>query len=351
MLKKFGRFLGLTSEKRGQAPSVPAKVPMDIGVDYAAAVQDVGRQADQLFARLQADQLRPDDLVEGSAVKVSDFSAIVEHLHGAPDDFDAQFGSFKLSYVPFGSFAETDVVLDIGADWGYSVLAMRRCGCRSKIISMDVSPFHRAALDRLCEIENGNFDWVNVAIGESDTPLTLYTPVVDDQPITGLTSAGKTLNAHVVPYVKSFAEQYMKDALSCAKPMYDFGVFRFTVDGGSIESILRAKDIALSRIAAVKIDIEGHEGQAIAGARILFGQHKPLLMVEGANRNPQVRAEMSAFGYFHCELQNGVLQVQLGTSAAVDGYWIHPDRVEQYRAFGFWHGEVPDRAAIAGQSG
>lgn len=315
-------------------------------VDYELAINTLEKRVQSVFSRLQAGKLEAGDFVDERDVEFPDFSDLVARLHGSEKEFDEIFSTFRRAYSPFSMFTEEETVLDIGADWGYSVLAMRANGCSSSIFSVDVTPFHRAALDRLVEVEKGRYKWANQAVGSRSGPLEFFSPILGGQAISGLTSTGGTLNGTTIPIVLSFAESYCKDGLSSDKPLYQFGLLRFTVEGASLDKILKNKGIDPERVSAIKMDIEGHEGPALNGARDLIEKRKPLIMVEGANRSGEVCRTLSGFGYFHCELHDGAMEPHLGKSDAQDGYWVHPSHVDRYRSHGCLRGELPDQSAI-----
>jgi len=83
---------------------------------------------------------------------------------------------------------------------------------------------------------------------------------------------------------------------------------------------------------------------ALRGAERLFGAQRPLLMIEGANRNPEVVELMHRHGYFHAVRAEGYLVPHPEPSDMNDGFWVHPDKSDGYRAAGILRGADPPRA-------
>ena len=77
------------------------------------------------------------------------------------------------------------------------------------------------------------------------------------------------------------------------------GVLVTEVPSRRIDDILHERGES-DCVVAVKMDIEGHEPLAVRGAERLFGMQRPLLMIEGANRSPDVVALMQGHGPLPC---------------------------------------------------
>ncbi|RDJ94328.1 hypothetical protein B4Q13_15185, partial [Lacticaseibacillus rhamnosus] len=70
-------------------------------------------------------------------------------------------------------------------------------------------------------------------------------------------------------------------------------------------------------------------------------------MIEGANRNPDVAELMHCHGYFHAVRAKGYLVPHPGPTDMNDGFWVHPDKSDGYRAAGILRG--PDPPGVCGE--
>jgi len=282
-----------------------------------------------LYKRLHDGQLRGDDLIELSAVRVDNLASSIERMHGDIRELRRMVPHYRAIYDIFRAFGPEEVVLDVGAHWGYSAVAMRRVGCRSRIISIEPMTTNAPSLDILKTLEAGGYDWINVAASSDEGTLTLYIPIVNGRADTGLTSAGGGLNdggaINAVNATRRYPGWWGRDRFQLAS---------VKVRASRIDTVLSEHKIG--KVAAVKMDIEGHEGPALRGAVRLFAEHRPLLMVEGANRHPETLSAMNDYGYFHCERCDGHLVPHPAMSLAADGFFVHPSRVDEYRGLGIF---------------
>jgi FkbM family methyltransferase len=173
------------------------------------------------------------------------------------------------------------------------------------------------------------YSCVNMAASDSHSVLRIYTPVLNGTAIMGLSSTGGTLTTYFAYHLAGLTSAYPppaggRDAV---------GVLVSEVAARCLDDILDERG-ERERVVAVKMDIEGHEPAALRGAERLFREQAPLLMIEGANRNPAVVELMQGYGYFHAARQKNRLVPHPETSNVNDGYWVHPDRAERYRASG-----------------
>lgn len=292
-----------------------------------------------LYRRLQERRLTAGDLIDPKSVIFPDNSRFLASVYGDPKLFTKHFGSFEDTYDIFRVFKDQNsYVIDVGAHWGYSAVAMRHQGCRAKIVSVEAMLPNYEMLLTLKQLEQGQYDCVNRAAGDADALLTFYIPTINRNGITGLSSTGGTLDDYFASHLAGQAEHY-KSFMSSSEP--EFRLAKFEVQASRLDDILSERGIRSGDVMAIKLDVEGHEGPVLRGSERLLRDARPLLMVEGANRDPQVVAAMVGHGYFHAERRDGKLTPHVAYSRSNDGFWVHPDKAEQYRALGIFEGPVP----------
>lgn len=300
--------------------------------------QPLQRRVEELYARLQSGALLPSDMIPLSEVDFPNYADIIGEYREQRGLFEERFAHFIPTFDVFRIFDDpSSVVLDVGAHLGYSAIAMRRQGCAGKIVAIDALPSNVRCLARLKEIEGEKYDFIHRAIGDTAAPLRLYLPVMNGVGITGIASTGGTLS-HDFAFI--LAEQAKSYPSVAADGEDDPRICLVEIEGGRLDDLFAARG-ELEKIVAIKMDLEGNEGPAVRGAERIFTFARPLLMVEGANRDPIVREAMRRYGYFHCERHDGTLRAHPEISDAQDGFWLHPDRVEQYRAQGLFEGATP----------
>jgi FkbM family methyltransferase len=292
-----------------------------------------------LYQRIQDDALLPDDLVRPDEVRYDEgLDNAVERIYRSKRAHRKMFESFIPPFDVFRKFSGDDVVLDVGAHWGYSAVTIRHAGCSARIVSVEAMPMNMPALHRLQTLDP-KYSCVNVAASDSESVLHFFTPVLNGIAIMGLSSTGGTLTTYFAYHLAGLTTAYPPPP-GCADAAR---VLASEVAARRLDDILDERG-ELERVVAVKMDIEGHEPAALRGAERLFVEQRPLLMVEGANRNPAVVELMQGYGYFHAIREQDRLVPHLEMSDANDGFWVHPDRIEQYRSMGVFHGADPTRA-------
>jgi hypothetical protein len=80
------------------------------------------------------------------------------------------------------------------------------------------------------------------------------------------------------------------------------------------------------------MDLEGHESEAIKGARETIEYHTPLIMIEGANRVEAVDRFLRALGYIYADFRDGQLVVTDAASPRVNGFYLHSVKLDMYAA-------------------
>ncbi|MGL5361612.1 MAG: FkbM family methyltransferase [Bosea sp. (in: a-proteobacteria)] len=296
-----------------------------------------------LYQRLQSGSLVPADFISVEDVTFPGSEDYLQRIYSDKAEFDASLKSFSEAFSLFSHFPQGSTVLDVGAHWGYSAVAMRHQGCEANILSIEAMSFNIPALHRLKEIDKNRYDCINVAVGNSIGELKFYVPVVNGFACTGLSSTGATLDLYFAFLLEDLAKSYKApDGLADR-----FQLLELVVPATTIDLAIASHGVAADSILAMKVDVEGHESPTLMGAHELLSKQKPLLMLENANRDPGVVKTMLGHGYFHTELQGGSLTPHVGFSFANDGFWIHPDRVAWYRERGLFSGTVPTKAEAA----
>ena len=283
-----------------------------------------------LYTRLQNDALTSADVVDLSTVQAPNVNTFVSRLFDDQALFDSHFGAFKEPYDIFRVFREDETVLDVGAHWGYSALAMRYQGCRSSIVSVEAMPFNIPALAHQKRLADGRYDFVHVAASDAPHRLTFYVPAVNGKLVGGLGSTGGTLVPRMAPFIAKRAADY--------PPLEEGGpeqVVLAVVEVGALplDDIVPALGASRQQIVAIKMDIEGHEAAALKGARTLIAERRPVLMIEGGTQ-PAVREVMREYGYVRAARVEGQLVEWNQHPPASDTFWYHPGTTEALRQRG-----------------
>jgi hypothetical protein len=103
-----------------------------------------------------------------------------------------------------------------------------------------------------------------------------------------------------------------------------------------LDEILETGGFAVptAEIDAIKIDVEGLEDEAIEGAVGTLRRHRPMLMIEGANRVPSVVSMLTLLGYRYAEFNDGTVFLTNERSTRVGGFYLHETRLDEYRDSG-----------------
>lgn len=284
-----------------------------------------------LYNRFQQQALLSDDLLQPDKVQFPNYADIIQNYYEDRKLFRQSFNDFIPAFSVFRAFQDpSSIVLDVGAHYGYSAIAMREEGYKSKIISIDPFPANIKCLERIKKLEGSLYDFIEIAIANSSGTLPLYIPVINGIAITALASSGQALSEQFASHFANQSNFYKPE-----RPDEDNALHltRMDISCNTLDSIFAQRG-ELERIVAIKMDLEGHEGPALEGCKNILYNSKPLIMVEGANRNEMVKNIMIVAGYFHCERNRGILQAHSEQSLAQDGYWVHHDRANEYRTYG-----------------
>jgi len=254
----------------------------------------------------------------------------------------AQIPAMLLSPVPHDedfqilrAFTDPEaVILDIGANAGYSVASIWAVGSKCKIVSFEVLPWHFAALDAIAQLRPGNYGFRMLGLSDTRGSMKFVVPVVNGFTVSALSSASTTPNLDCLT-------KNIYDHTMLWIPGTEITSVKFWEIDASVEVldhlIKTDKNLLGNRsIAAMKLDIEGFEYRALMGARGVLKRHKPLVMVEGGNCWEGLAEYMATLGYFYAEKRGMTLVPAEGVCQGNNGFYVHHDKVESYRKIGIY---------------
>lgn len=154
------------------------------------------------------------------------------------------------------------VVVDVGANFGtYTMIAAANVGfdadASGRVIAVEPSQTLSQLLQQNVEMNGfaGHCEVLRCAAGAKAGEVTLYEFAHH--------RGSNTLNASIAEAARAnFAETITTHRVACR----------------TLDEI--ADTLALDRVDLIKIDVEGHESEVLAGARAVLDQHKPQLILE-----------------------------------------------------------------------
>lgn len=153
---------------------------------------------------------------------------------------------------------QADILIDVGANIGTFALVAKAAKPELQVIAIEPSETNFAALARNIRINGFDIQALNAAVTATDGPVTLYD------------FAG-------VSYSASLESDWRE------------GTVARQVDGLSLDTVTAGVPDNGQRIL-LKIDVEGHEPQALAGARKLIARRQRAAFVIELIRDPVVDA-------------------------------------------------------------
>ena len=288
---------------------------------------DLRERVEQAVARFHAGTLKESDFISDHEITYALGATQVQDMIDRNSMHDPDF-------VIFGHFdASMGTILDIGANTGYSVVSMRASGCDCPILSFEVVAAYQPVLAELKRLlQPGTYDYMMSGVGVRRENLTFYAPVVNRRIQTALnTSRPESLH-------RWFVDNVVYDARinHSTEGKIDFAFHVSTGVVNSLDNLLKSRNLAVdvSRIAAIKVDVEGMEADVLSGGRETILRDLPFLMLEGGNRDPRVASILDELGYKVAERKGETLVPANGKSQQVNGFFFHERHVAAYRAKG-----------------
>jgi FkbM family methyltransferase len=295
-------------------------------LEEARNADALGRAVDGLCARFAQGALRPDDIVT-----LGELPQAMQDRRWIAHDY-ANKARREADAVVFARFTrDMGTILDCGAHWGYTALAIRMFGTDCPIVSIEASSTNAACLAELRQLD-GNYDFVIAALGVEPARRDLYCPVVNGFALTGLNCIdGQPFNAWHRALIVSLLGGAIPEA-----EVYRCQLLREVVETLRLDDLLAAGRFRLpvNPVAAIKLDVDGSEPAALRGATRTLERDRPFIMIEEGNRNPEVAGLLVGLGYVYAERDGERLRRTDAFSNVVNGYWLHPHHLQRYIAMG-----------------
>ena len=226
------------------------------------------------------------------------------------------------------------LILDIGANWGYSAASIWSCAPETHIISFEAIPMYRPCLQALRELRPDHYSYLLSGLSNKDEQLSFSIPVVDHVALTALTTASPTpCLPSLIDGVLNHVSKWMTGTST-----FSFQFIDFTVPVRRLDDLLAAHPSSLKStpVVAIKIDVEGMEYEVISGGEKTLSTYQPLIMVEeNQNRNQSLMSFLNGLGYLRAERIGPCLRLSDGSSAAhYNGFFVHRLRCSEYQDLG-----------------
>lgn len=267
----------------------------------------------------------------GNDIVISDIDGI--HLDGHPDYIQEMLSRpnpHDEDYVVFRSFQDkNEVILDIGANWGYSAGSLWAVGARSKIVSFEAIPLYRDCLQKIVTLRPEVYSYLMTALSSKPGNLKFVVPVVNNTALTALTSASE--NPHLdslTENVHSSICRWMPGVNDVTLRICEFEVPVQTLDDVMAES---PELIPSHGVGVIKLDVEGLEYEVLKGGINTLHLYKPLIMAEGGNRRDGLQEFMTSLGYLYAERKGDKLAFVSGMGMENNGFFVHNEKISEYR--------------------
>ena len=236
-------------------------------------------------------------------------------------------------YLVFGSFQNPDAtILDIGAHFGYSAASIWSAGSAAAIISFEVNPVFESCFQRIALLRPGRYDYWLGGLSDSTGSLNFAMPTINGHGIGALTTACTSPGIDgIATNLTDFFQKYLS-----GQSLDSFLIHTFQSPVARLDDLLANHRFSVStaKIAAIKIDTEGLEGQVLAGSAVLLAAEKPLILAEAGHCNSLVCRELLPLGYRYAQRVGRQLEIVDAPVNSINGFFLHPALSAEYRRIG-----------------
>jgi FkbM family methyltransferase len=233
------------------------------------------------------------------------------------------------------------VVLDIGANYGYSATSLWASGSRAAVVSFEPIAGYGPVLAEIARVVNEQtvapgrarrYEYHLMGLSDRAGELIFHIPVLNGRVVSALTSASEH------PHIPSLTENivfhmhhHLQGEVAKSLRMHSFSAPITTLDTWVRQG---ESTMNLQKVVALKIDVEGYEAQVLAGGYELLCCQRPLIMAESGHTNVAVRDLCLRLGYRLAEREGNQLRITDTPTTQVNGFFLHPDLFDHYRDIG-----------------
>jgi FkbM family methyltransferase len=255
-----------------------------------------------------------------SDLSVPDFAAAaLWHRDSKTVPHDPDFNVFRHLGGP------DEVFVDVGANIGNSVVSFRLLNPNARIVSFEPNVLLEAGLRALASVDE-RLDYHMVGLGDADEVHPLFVPCHNGTPNFYLASmdAARFTGLGQVRAMRQLMRMGPTDEL---------GLCRIEVTVRTLDSFGLSPTI-------LKIDTETWEAHVVRGGAQTISAHRPLVLIEGANRERAVDAFFGDLGYTFCDRVGDQVRPTAERSTADSGFFAPRERLDEYRARGIVVGDA-----------
>jgi len=184
-------------------------------------------------------------------------------------------------------------ILDIGANYGYSVASLQAVGSRLDVVSFEPFPLHEKCLARVQQHLGSRHDYRMIGLSDRNGTTEFWVPVINGTALSSLTSSLETPDvASLADNIADFSERHLP-----ASAAYDLKFLRFRARTEALDDVWTTIPLSTTTggIAALKIDTCGGELAVVRGAGGLIRRHHPLLIIAAPGED--LMALLESWGY------------------------------------------------------
>jgi hypothetical protein len=268
----------------------------------------------ELFQRFHKGELAPSNFIDPGVVDA--------HLATSGVDY----------WMETKMVAEADILpfrhLD-AEDTGYAAASIRNLPVRNHIHSFEPMSLYNPMLQRLSEIDT-RYSFSNIACSDHAADRKAFNLVVNRTLIGGTTSIdGIGFQPWFTDYVVlRLGENWFGVADHYRAQLVQADFVALPLD----EVVFDLRWLHHGRpITGLKIDVEGHEFEAISGAKRTLTHHHPLLMVETLDVQ-RMAPVLASLGYLHYERDGDIIKPIV--TPFYNAYFAHETRIREYERLG-----------------
>jgi hypothetical protein len=238
---------------------------------------------------------------------------------------DLEYHVFARAIVRLG----VDLVVDVGASYGYSATSLRALGYEGRVWSVEPLAKHRLALEHLAGLWPKTYRFSSAALSDYSAEVRICTPILRSVPCTEI-----SFNVRDAISLPGLARNILAWAEMLGFREYGPGDLDFVVSPilavPGDELFWGADWVTSSTKIAIKIDVEGHEAKVIAGCRRLLSDLRPILFVEQGSAARDVQLMLESAGYIRVDFgRTGQLSPLRAESKNVNALYLHSCDLEE----------------------